>query len=68
MCNSFELLHNTITQVQKQYEVLSDTGIETGGKVHGSRRNRDTKTVLIDLLVYYEIPECKRDEDKICIY
>ena len=31
------------------------------GKVHGSQGDRDPKTGLIDLLVYYEVPEGKRE-------
>ena len=34
------------------------------GKVHGSQRDRDPKTGLIDLLVYYEVPLGQRDEVK----
>ena len=37
---------------------------EYGDKVHGSQRDRDPKTDLIDLLVYYEVPFGKRDEVK----
>ena len=37
--------------------MLSDIVIvEYGGKVHGSQRDRDPKTGLIDLIVYYEVP------------
>ena len=32
--------------------------------MHGSQRDRDPKTGLIDLLVYYEVPEGKREEVK----
>ena len=35
-----------------------------GGKIHGSQRDRDPKTGLIDLLVYYEVPLGQRDEVK----
>jgi hypothetical protein len=31
---------------------------------HISQRDRDLKTGLIDLLVYYEVPQGKRDEVK----
>ena len=34
------------------------------GKVNGSQRDRDSKTGLIDLLVYYEVPLGQRDEVK----
>jgi len=43
---------------------LSDIVTEYGGKVHGSQRDRDPKTGLIDLLVYYEVPDGKREEVK----
>jgi hypothetical protein len=43
---------------------LSDIVTEYGGKVHGSQRDRDPKTGLIDLLVYYEVPFGQRDEVK----
>jgi hypothetical protein len=43
---------------------LSDIVTEYGGKVHGSQRDRDPITGLIDLLVYYEVPLGQRDEVK----
>ncbi len=64
MSNSFELLTGPIDTIQKKYEVLSDIVREYNGKVHGSQRDRDPKTGLIDLLVYYEISVGKRDEVK----
>ncbi len=64
MSNSFELLSGTIASVQRQYEVLSDIVIELNGKVHGSQRDRDSRTGMLDLLVYYEVLEGKRDEVK----
>ena len=64
MSNSFELLTGSIAEIQKKYEILSDIVSEYNGKVHGSQRDRDPKTGLIDLLVYYEVPEGKRDEVK----
>lgn len=64
MSNSFEILSGTVASVRRQYEVLSDILIELNGKVHGSQRNRDTRIGLLDLLVYYEVPEGKRDEVK----
>jgi hypothetical protein len=64
MPNSFELLTGPIDAVQKKYEVLSDIVSEYNGKVHGSQRDRDPKTGLLDLLVYYEVPEGQRDEVK----
>jgi hypothetical protein len=64
MSNSFEYLQGSITEIQKKYEILSDIVTEYGGKVHGSQRDRDPKTGLIDLLVYYEVPLGQRDEVK----
>ena len=65
MSNSFELLTGPIETIQKKYEILSDIVIvEYGGKVHGSQRDRDPKTGLIDLLVYYEVPLGQREEVK----
>jgi hypothetical protein len=64
MSNSFELLTGPITDIQKKYETLSDIVSEANGKVHGSQRDRDPKTGMIDLLVYYEVQEEKREEVK----
>ena len=64
MPNSFELLTGPIADVQKKYKILSDIVTEYNGKVHGSKRDRDTKTDLIDWLVYYEVPTGKREEVK----
>lgn len=41
MSNFFELLHGSINEVQRLYEVLSDIIIDIGGKVHGSQRDKD---------------------------
>jgi hypothetical protein len=64
MSNSLELLQGSIAEIQQKYEMLSDIVTEYGGKVHGSQRDRGPKTGLIDLLVYYEVPEGQRDEVK----
>jgi hypothetical protein len=66
MSNSLELLTGRIETIQKKYEIMSDIVTEYGGKVHGSQRDRDPKTGLIDLLGYYEVPAegNKRDEVK----
>jgi hypothetical protein len=65
MSNSFELLQgDSIANIQKQYEMLSDIVTEHNGKVHGSQRDRDPKTGLLDLLVYYEVPLGQREEVK----
>ena len=68
MDNSFELLSgSSVLDIQKQYEILSDVVRDSEGKLHGSQRDRDPKTGLLDLLVYYEVPEGKREEVKIKI-
>jgi hypothetical protein len=58
------LLTGPIETVQEKYEILSDIVSEYNGKVHGSQRDRDPKTGLIDLLVYYEVPLGQREEVK----
>jgi hypothetical protein len=62
--NSLELLTGPIEIIQQKYEILSDIVTEYNGKVHGSQRDRDPKTGLIDLLVYYEVPLGLREEVK----
>ena len=65
MDNSLELLIGNIQDIQKQYEALSDIVRDLGGKVHGSQRgDRESKSGLIDLMVYYEVPQGKREEVK----
>jgi hypothetical protein len=65
MSNPLELLSGPIIDIQKKYEILSDIVItEYNGKVHGSQRDRDPRTGELDLLVYYEVPEGKREEVK----
>ena len=64
MSNSFELFTGPIDTIQKKYELLSDIVSEYNGKVHGSQRDRDPKTGLLDLLVYYEVPVGNREEVK----
>ncbi len=65
MDNSLELLIGTIQNIQKQYEALSDMVRDLGSKVHGSQRgDRESKSGLIDLMVYYEVPQGKREEVK----
>lgn len=48
----------------KRRRLVFDIVIQLGGKVHGSQRERGIKTGLLDLLVYYEVPEGKRDKVK----
>ncbi len=64
MSNSFEYLQGSIETIQKKYEISSDLVIEVTGRVHGSQRDRDPKTGLLDLLVYYKVPLGQRHEVK----
>ena len=64
MSNSFELLTGPVSEIQKKYEILSDLVIvEYGGKVHGSQSHIIANN-LNSLIVYYEVPEGKREEVK----
>jgi hypothetical protein len=63
MSNSLELLTGPISEIQKKYEILSDIVItEYQGKVHGSQSHINNN--IISLVVYFEVPEGKRDEVK----
>ena len=64
MSHSFELLQGSIAEIQQKYEILSDIVNEYNGKAHGTQRDRDPKTGLLHLLLYYEVPEGKREEVK----
>lgn len=64
MSNSFELLQGLVADIQRKYEILSDIVSDIGGKVHGSQTDREPKTELINLIVYYEVLEGKREEVK----
>ena len=63
MSNSLELINGSIDSVQKKYEILSDIVTTENGKVHWSQSHMlvDNKLALI---VYFEVPEGKRDEVK----
>ena len=63
MSNSFELLTGSITEIQKKYEILSDIVTDLGGKCHGSQ-SHTIQNNSISLVVYYEVPEGKREECK----
>ena len=64
MDNSFELIQGSVKEVQKQYEVLLDIIRNHNGKVHGSQRDKDVKTGMLDIIIYYEVPEGQREEVK----
>ena len=64
MSNSLELLSGPIDSIQKKYEILSDIITEVGGKTHGSQSHISTTNNSISLVVYYEVPEGKREEVK----
>jgi hypothetical protein len=63
MSNSIELISGPIDSVQKKYELLSDIVSEYQGKVHGSQ-SHILPNNTISLIVYFEVPEGKRDEYK----
>ncbi len=62
MSNSLELVTGPIETVQKKYEILSDVVSEYHGKVHGSQSTINGNN--ISLIVYYEVPEGKREDVK----
>jgi hypothetical protein len=65
MSNSLELLSGPIDSIQKKYEILSDIVSEYNGKVHGSQSHIiNGNNNIISLVVYYEVPEGKREEVK----
>ena len=43
---------------------MIDIVTKRGGKIHGSQRDRDPNTGLIDLMVYYEVPLENKEEVK----
>ena len=57
-----EFLSGPISEVQKKYEILSDIVTECNGKVHGSQSHIYGN--IISLVVYFEVPEGKREEVK----
>jgi hypothetical protein len=63
MSNSLELLSGSIADIQKKYEILSDIVMKYNGRLHDSQSNvmQDNS---ISLIVYYEVPEGKREEVK----
>jgi hypothetical protein len=63
MSNSLEFLAGPIADIQKKYEILSDIVTEVNGKVHGSQSHFNGNNSL-SLIVYYEVPEGKREEVK----
>ena len=63
MSNSLELLSGPIADIQQKYELLSDIVTEYSGKVHGSQ-SHILPNNTIQLIVYFEVLEGKRDEVK----
>jgi hypothetical protein len=65
MSNSLELMQGPIADIQRKYEILNDIVSEVNGKVHGSQSHIvTTANNSISLIVYYEVPEGKREEVK----
>ena len=63
MSNSFEYLQGSIAEIQKKYEILSDIVTEYGEKVHDSQSHIIAINNM-QLVVYYEVPDGKREEEK----
>ena len=63
MSNSLELISGPIDFIQQKYEILSDIISEYNGKVHGSQ-SQILPNNTISLIVYFEVPEGRRDELK----
>jgi hypothetical protein len=62
--NSLEILQGTSTDtITKQYGVLADLIKEYNDKTHGSQSHILANN-FIQIIVYYEIPEGKREEIK----
>ena len=64
MSNSFELFTGSVSDIQKKYDILSDIVTEYNSKVHGSQSHITTANNSLSLIVYYEVPEGKREEIK----
>ena len=62
MDNSFEFLEGSPATRRKQYEFISDIIRDCNGKVHGSQSHLSNNSMY--LIIYYEVPEGKRDEIK----
>ncbi len=63
MSNSFEYLQSSITEIQKNTRFCLIL-LQSMVVWFMAQRDRDPKTGLITLLVYYEVPEGKREEVK----
>ena len=61
MSNSLELLLGPIADTQKKCKIISDIVTEYNDKVHGSQ-SHIMQDNSIQLIVYYEVPEGKREE------
>jgi hypothetical protein len=63
--NSFELFINSPkAKIQNSMRCSLIWLTEQGERVHGSQRDSDSKTRMIDLLIYYEVPQGQRKEVK----
>lgn len=63
MDNSLEILQGSANTIIRQYEVLTDLIKEFKGKTHGSQ-SHNLPTNTLQIVVYYEVPEGKRDDIK----
>ncbi len=63
MDNSVEILQGSVDTITQQYEALTDLIKEFKGKTHGSQ-SHSLQNNSLQIVVYYEVPEGKRDEIK----
>lgn len=63
--NLFELLITSLkANIQNRMRCSLISLTEHGEIVHGSQKDSDSKTRMIDLLIYYEVPQDQREEVK----
>ena len=62
MDNSLEFLEGSSNMIKRYYEFLSDAIRDCNGKIHGRHSHLSNNGIC--LIVYYEVPKCKRDEIK----
>jgi len=63
MDNTVEILQGSVDTIIQQYEALTDLIKEFKGKTHGSQ-SHSLQNNSLQIVVYYEVPEGKRDEIK----
>ena len=64
MDNSLEVLSGSPGFVKLKYEYLTDLIKEYNGRTHGSQSHSFIDKDILQIIVYYEVPEGKREEVK----